>query len=97
MYVPLWLVVVPDISLVSDKFNGARADRVCGNPALTATSRGLQEIFWSPFSLLLVFVPLGFLSATHEWGDGWIFILNFIAASLRVGGLGLAKQFGFMV
>ncbi|CAK9078940.1 unnamed protein product [Durusdinium trenchii] len=49
---------------------------------------GLQEIFWSPFSLLLVFVPLGFLSATHEWGDGWIFILNFIAL------LPLAKLLG---
>mmetsp|Transcript_1055 Transcript_1055/g.1860 ORF Transcript_1055/g.1860 Transcript_1055/m.1860 type:complete len:446 (-) Transcript_1055:94-1431(-) len=44
----------------------------------SANREGLIEIFWSPFSVLLVFVPLGAYSASH-WGDGWTFILNFIA------------------
>lgn len=44
----------------------------------SANRDGLMEIFWSPFSVLLVFVPLGAYSASH-WEDGWTFILNFIA------------------
>lgn len=53
----------------------------------SANRDGLIEIFWSPFSFLLVFVPLGAYSATH-WEDGWTFILNFIAL------LPLAKVLG---
>ena len=40
-----------------------------------------MEIFWSPFTLLLVFVPLGVASDALEWGDGWTFVLNFIVAA----------------
>jgi len=54
----------------------------------TANREGLVEIFWSPFSLLLVFVPLGAASAMQNWGDGWTFVLNFIAL------LPLAKLLG---
>lgn len=49
-----------------------------------------MEIFWSPFSVLLVFVPLGAYSASH-WEDGWTFILNFIVAC-RILGDGLKPR-----
>ncbi|CAJ1423664.1 unnamed protein product [Effrenium voratum] len=54
----------------------------------SANREGLMEIFWSPFTLLLVFVPLGVASDALEWGDGWTFVLNFIAL------LPLAKLLG---
>ena len=51
-----------------------------------------MEIFWSPFSVLLVFVPLGAYSASH-WEDGWTFILNFIVACRILGdGLKTTKK-----
>ena len=57
---------------------------------------GLVEIFWSPFSLLLIFVPLGAASAMQNWGDGWTFVLNFIAACLKTsvvfGRYGILKR-----
>ncbi|CAE7807916.1 CAX5 [Symbiodinium sp. CCMP2456] len=47
--------------------------------AVSSNKEGLEEIFYSPFTLLLVFVPLGAASETLGWGDGWTFVLNFVA------------------
>lgn len=40
---------------------------------------GLAEIFLQPISLLLVFVPLGIVSGSRDWGAFWTFNLNFMA------------------
>eukprot|EP00929_Paragymnodinium_shiwhaense_P052772 TRINITY_DN2642_c0_g2_i1.p1 TRINITY_DN2642_c0_g2~~TRINITY_DN2642_c0_g2_i1.p1 ORF type:complete len:456 (+),score=112.15 TRINITY_DN2642_c0_g2_i1:65-1432(+) len=49
---------------------------------------GLKDIFCSPFSLFLLCIPAGYVSATQGWGDVWTFSLNFLAL------LPLAKVLG---
>jgi len=40
---------------------------------------GLISIFWHPFSVLLVFMPLGVVSHFRDWGAAYTFWLNILA------------------
>lgn len=59
---------------------GSGTDEQTGAPLPEGDLAAVMDIvLGSPLNLLLLCVPLGFLSAAYGWGPVWTFFLNFAA------------------